>query len=168
MDSLSLEKDTLWEQLASIERQLQSVKEESLARGRKIEELKAKSVAKLAKAKSDTEAFISSYRADAEAANIGAKEISIAAEVKLSCVLDHARQQFRRETLKEVHARGFNLSANIERAKTLEEEAATLLSDEDGSANGSDSGGGEDEVLMEETPGGATPEDAAAEDVAPK
>nr|XP_016454803.1 PREDICTED: uncharacterized protein LOC107778984 [Nicotiana tabacum] len=91
MDNLASEKETLREKLASFERQFQSVKEESLARDRKIEELKAKSAAELAKARSDVEVIMSSYRADAEAANARAKEISSAAEVKLSSALDHAR-----------------------------------------------------------------------------
>ncbi|XP_019258963.1 PREDICTED: uncharacterized protein LOC109237157 [Nicotiana attenuata] len=166
MDRLASEKDTLWEQLASIERQLQSVKEESLARSHIIEELEAKSPAELAKAKSDAEAFISSYRADAEASNTRAKEISAVAEVKLSSALDHAKRQSQKEALEEVHARGFDLSADIEKAKTLEEEVAALLSDDEDSASGSKSRGDEDEVPEEEVPEDAAPEDIAAEDVA--
>ncbi|XP_070022359.1 uncharacterized protein [Nicotiana sylvestris] len=141
MDRLALEKDTLQEHLTSIEHQLQRIKEESLSRSRKIEELEAKSVVELAKAKSDAEAFVSSYQDDAEDANTRAKDISAAAEFKLLCSLDHARRQSWRETLEEVHARGFNLSVNIEKAKTLEEEAAALLFDDEDSASGSESGG---------------------------
>ncbi|XP_070018271.1 uncharacterized protein [Nicotiana sylvestris] len=107
--------------------EFQSVKEERLTRSRKIEELEAKFAVELAKAKSEAEAFISSYRDDAEAANTRSKEISTAAEVNLSCSLYHARRQSRRETLEEVHARGFDLSADIEKAKTLEEEVATAF-----------------------------------------
>ncbi|XP_019226654.1 PREDICTED: uncharacterized protein LOC109208087 [Nicotiana attenuata] len=163
MDNLASEKETLREELASLERQFQSVKEESLARGRDIEELKAKSTAELAKARSDADAIMSSYRADAEAAYARAKEISSAAEAKLSNSLDHARRQYWRVTLEEVHARGFDLSNNIERAKILEEEAAALLSDDDDFASGSESGEDEDEVPEDEAL-----EDAAAEDVSPK
>ncbi|XP_070030690.1 uncharacterized protein [Nicotiana sylvestris] len=165
MDSLASGKETLREQLASLERQLRSMKDESVARSLKIEELKAKSAAELAKAKSDDEAIISSYRADAEAANARAKEISFAAEVKLSSALDHARRQSRRETLEEVHVRDFDLSADIERAKTLEEEATALRSDEDDSVSGSESGGEEDEVPEGEALEDVAPEDVAAEDV---
>ncbi|XP_070004676.1 uncharacterized protein [Nicotiana sylvestris] len=168
MDSLSSEKDTLREQLASSERHLQSVKEDNLARGHEIEELKANSVTELSKAKSDAEAFISSYRADAEATNTRAKEISTVAEVKLSCALDHARRQSWRETLEEVHARGFDLSVDIEKAKILEEEAAALLSNDEDSANGSESGEDEYEVPDDEALEDAAPEDATAEDVAPE
>ncbi|XP_070002708.1 uncharacterized protein [Nicotiana sylvestris] len=139
MDSLASEKETIWEQLASLKCQLQSVKEESLAQGRKIEELKAKSAAELAKAKSDAEAIISSYRADTEVANAQEKKISYAAEVKLS-------------------------SAN-----TLEEEVVALLSNDEDSASGSDSRGDEDEDPEDEALENAAPkEDAVAEDVAPE
>nr|XP_016510398.1 PREDICTED: uncharacterized protein LOC107827723 [Nicotiana tabacum] len=72
MDRLASEKDMLRSQLTLIERQLQNVKGESLAHSRKIEELEAKSVAELAKAKFEVEAFVASYRADTEAANIWA------------------------------------------------------------------------------------------------
>ncbi|XP_019226386.1 PREDICTED: uncharacterized protein LOC109207840 [Nicotiana attenuata] len=146
MGRLASEKDTLREQLASNERHLQSVKEESLARSRKIEELEAKSAVELA--------------------NSWAKEISAAAKVKLSCALDHARRQSRRETLKDVYARGFNLSADIKKAKSLEEEAVTLLSVDKDSASGSESGGDEDEVPEGEVPEGKAPEGAAAKVVA--
>ncbi|XP_070013304.1 uncharacterized protein [Nicotiana sylvestris] len=166
MENLVSDKETLREQLASLERQLQSVKEESLSRGHEIEGLKARSAVELAKAKSDAEVIASSYQANAEATNARAKEISTAAEVKLSSELDHARRQSGRVTLEEVHARGFDLSADIERAKILEEEAAALLSDEDDSVSGSESGGDEDEV-----PEGEALDDfasAAAEDMTPK
>ncbi|XP_019253918.1 PREDICTED: uncharacterized protein LOC109232614 [Nicotiana attenuata] len=153
----------LREELKMKEAETLGVKEESLARDCKIGELKAKSAAELAKARSDIEAIISSYRADAEAANARAKEFSSAAEVKLSSALDHARRQSRRVTLGEVHARGFILSADIERARILKEEVAALLSDEDDSASGSKSGGDEDGVLEDEAL-----EDATAEDVTPK
>ncbi|XP_070020680.1 uncharacterized protein [Nicotiana sylvestris] len=168
IDSLASEKDTLREQLASIECQLQSVKEVSLARGRQIEDLKAKSVAELPKAKSDAATFISSYRVDVEAANTREKEISDVAKVKLSCALDHARRLSRRETLEEVHARGFDLSADIEKEKTLEEEAATLLSNDKDLASGSDSGGDEDEDPEDKALEDAAPKDATAGDVAPE
>ncbi|XP_019241609.1 PREDICTED: centrosomal protein of 63 kDa-like [Nicotiana attenuata] len=156
MDRLASEKDTLRAQLTSIDCQLQSVKEESLALAQKIEELEAKLAVEHAKAKS--EALVASYRVDAEGANIRAQEIYVGAEVKLSCAVDHARRQSHRETLEEEHARGFNLSADIESAKALEDEASALLSDDENSASGSQSARDEDEA----------PEEAAPEDVAPK
>ncbi|XP_019225901.1 PREDICTED: flagellar attachment zone protein 1-like [Nicotiana attenuata] len=162
MDNLASEKETLREQLDSLERQFQSVKEEILARYRKIGELKAKSAGELAKAISDTEAIMSSYRGDAEVANAQAKEISSAAEVKLSSALDHARQQSRRVTLEEVRACGFDLSADIEREKILEEEVATLLSNEGDSSSGSESGGDKVEVSEDEALEDATTEDVTS------
>ncbi|XP_070030097.1 uncharacterized protein [Nicotiana sylvestris] len=89
MDNLASGKETLREHLASLEHQLRGVKEESLARGLKIEELKTRSPAELAKAKSDAVAIITLYRADAEAANVREKEISYTAEAKLSSTLEH-------------------------------------------------------------------------------
>ncbi|XP_070020267.1 uncharacterized protein [Nicotiana sylvestris] len=159
MDSLASEKDTLREQLASLKRQLQSMKEDSLARGCKVEELKAKSTAELAKAKSDAEAIISSYRANAEVANARAKEIFAMAEVKLSCAVDHARRQSRKETLEE--------------GEDFGRRGCHFAFYEDDSASGSESGGYEDEVPEEEasedaTPEDVAPEDAATEDMAPK
>ncbi|XP_070013169.1 uncharacterized protein [Nicotiana sylvestris] len=168
INDLRVELTKAFQERAEFFEQLQSVKEESLARGCKIEDLKAKSAAELAKAKSDAEAIMSSYRADAEAANTRAKEIASAAEVKLSSALDHARRQSRRVTLEEVYARGLDFSADIERAKILEEEVAALLSDEDDLASGSESGGDEDVLPEGEALEDATPEDAAAEDMTPK
>ncbi|XP_070047193.1 uncharacterized protein [Nicotiana tomentosiformis] len=136
MDRLTSEKET----------------EEKLDRAQKVEELETRLAAELARATSEAEALVASYRADTEAANTRAKEISNAAEVRLSCVAEHTRRQSRRETLKEVHARGFDLTADIENAKVLEDEAGALLSDEEDSASGSESGD-EDEA----------PEDAAPE-----
>nr|XP_009770233.1 PREDICTED: testis-specific gene 10 protein-like [Nicotiana sylvestris] len=71
------QKGELVEQLRE---ELKMQEEEILARSRKIEELEAKSAAEIAKAKSDAEALVSSYRVDVEASNTRAKEISVAAD----------------------------------------------------------------------------------------
>ncbi|XP_070045774.1 uncharacterized protein [Nicotiana tomentosiformis] len=126
---------------------------ENLARAQKVEELETRLAAELARATSEVEALVASYRAYAEAANTQAKEISDAAEVRLSRVAEHARRQSRRETLEEVHARGFDLTAEIESAKVLEDEAGAFLSDDEDSVSGSENGGDKDEA----------PEDAAPE-----
>ncbi|XP_070045985.1 uncharacterized protein [Nicotiana tomentosiformis] len=120
---------------------------------RKVEELETRLATELARATSEAEALVASYRADAEAANTRAKEFSDAAEVRLFCVAEHARRQSRRETLQEVHARGFDLTTDIESAKVSEDEAGALLSDDEDSASGSENGGDEDKA----------PEDAAPE-----
>ena len=49
----------------------------------------------------------------------------------MSNALDHARRQSRRMTFEKIHARGFDLSADIEADEALEEEATALLTDED-------------------------------------
>nr|XP_009768929.1 PREDICTED: uncharacterized protein LOC104219876 [Nicotiana sylvestris] len=92
MENLASEKETLREQLSSLEHQLRGAKEESLARGLEIEELKARSAAEMAKVKSDVATIMASYRADAEADNARAREISSTSEAKLSSTLDHARR----------------------------------------------------------------------------
>ncbi|XP_070031668.1 uncharacterized protein [Nicotiana tomentosiformis] len=152
MDRLASEKDAVRAQLSSVECQLQSMKEENLARAEKVEKLETRLAAELARATSEAEALVASYRADAKATNTRAKEIPDA-EVRLSRIAEHARRQSRRETLEEVHAHDFDLMADIESAKVLEDEDEALLSDDEDSASGSENGGDEDEA----------PEDAAPE-----
>ncbi|XP_070050018.1 uncharacterized protein [Nicotiana tomentosiformis] len=96
MDRLASEKDAVRAQLSSVERQLQSVKVENLDRAQKVKELETRLAAELARATSEAEVLVASYRADAKAANTWAKENSDAAEVRLSRVADHARHQSRR------------------------------------------------------------------------
>ncbi|XP_019237444.1 PREDICTED: uncharacterized protein LOC109217636 [Nicotiana attenuata] len=133
------------------------MKEESLAQAKKIDELETRLSADLEKAaseakrvKADADVVVAVYRADAEAANAQAKEISDAAQVRSSCVAEHAKCQSRRETLEEIHARGFDLSADIENAKVLEAEAKAFLSDDDDAGSASGSENGEDEEVPEE------------------
>ncbi|XP_070023169.1 uncharacterized protein [Nicotiana sylvestris] len=146
MDCLASEKDTAQAQLTSVECQLQIIREESLDRAKKIEELETRLVAELAKAafvakkaKADMEAVMAVYQADAKATNAQAKEIFDAAQVRLSRATKHAKCHSQRETLEEVHARGFYLTVNIENAKVLEAKAEAFLSDDDdsGSVSGS-------------------------------
>ncbi|XP_070029132.1 uncharacterized protein [Nicotiana sylvestris] len=77
-------------------------------------------------------------------------------------------RQPQRETFQEVHTRGFDLSVDIEKAKTLDDEATALLSDDEDSSSGSKSGGDEHEAPKEEVPEDTAPEDAAPEDMASK
>ncbi|XP_070029431.1 nuclear localization sequence-binding protein-like [Nicotiana sylvestris] len=142
----------------------QSVKEESLARGREIEELKAKSIAELAKTKSDAEAIISSYRADAEEINAQAKEISSATEVKLSSALDQPGDGPGEKPSRRCMLAASISRPDIEKTKTSEEKAATFISNDEDSTSGSDSGKDKDEDPEDEAH-----EDAAAEgDTAPE
>ncbi|XP_070025727.1 uncharacterized protein [Nicotiana sylvestris] len=77
MDRLASEKDTARAQLSLSERQLQSMKEKSLARAKKIEELGTRLAVELAKPtfeagriKAESEAMVAVYRADAEVAQV--------------------------------------------------------------------------------------------------
>ncbi|XP_019257798.1 PREDICTED: uncharacterized protein LOC109236019 [Nicotiana attenuata] len=130
------------------------MKEKSLEQAKKIEELQARLDTEIAAAKSeaetvkaDAEAIVAVYRPDAEAAQARAKEVSDAAQARAYWVAEHAKCQSRRETLEEIHARGFNLAVEIKNAKELEAEAKALLSSDDddfGSVSGSESGGDPD------------------------
>ena len=138
MDRLASEKDAVRAQLSSVKHQLQSVKEENLAQAQKVKELKTRLTAELARATSEVEALMAAYRADAE--------------VRLSRVAEHARRQSRRETLEEVHARGFDLTDDIKSAKVLEDEVGVFFSDNEDSGSGSENGGDEDEAPEDVAP----------------
>ncbi|XP_070035233.1 uncharacterized protein [Nicotiana tomentosiformis] len=123
MDRLAAEKKTARAQLSSTENQLQVMKEKSLVQVRKIEELEARLASELAKAKFDAkqakanaDAFVAVYRADAEAAQVQAREVAETAKTRAHWVAELAKFQSRRETLEEIHARGFDLTEEIKRA----------------------------------------------------
>nr|XP_016463228.1 PREDICTED: uncharacterized protein LOC107786288 [Nicotiana tabacum] len=95
--------------------------------------------------KVNDDAMVAVYRSDAEAAQVRAKEVAEAAQARANWVAEHAKCQSRRETLKEIHARGFDLTAEIENAKELEAEARVLAfpdDDDSGSMSGFESGEG--------------------------
>nr|XP_016476964.1 PREDICTED: uncharacterized protein LOC107798470 [Nicotiana tabacum] len=85
---------------------------------------------------------IAMYRADVEAAQMQLREASD----RERWIIDSTKCQSRKETLKKIYARGFDLSEEIARAKVLEAEARQLASfddeddDEEGSRGGSDEG----------------------------
>ncbi|XP_070046158.1 uncharacterized protein [Nicotiana tomentosiformis] len=151
MDRLALEKETAWAQLTSAETQLRAAKERAKVQAKKVEELQsqlsaavsdrenlakelevAKSVVLVVKA--DADEMVSQYKAEAEAAQDRTKDI-----------VEHAKWQSRREALKEIHARGFDLSTEIESAKGLEAEVKKLSYPEDEEvsecSSGSEGGG---------------------------
>nr|XP_016445726.1 PREDICTED: uncharacterized protein LOC107770911 [Nicotiana tabacum] len=152
MDRLASEKETAQTQLASAEAQLRSLKEKSLVQAKKIEEFQSR----LSSANSDRErlatelaansdALVVVYQSDAEVAHVRTKEVVEAAQAQANWVVDHAKCQSRRETLEEIHARGFDLTAEIEKAKELEVEARVLAfpdDDDTRSVSGSKSEGG--------------------------
>ncbi|XP_070042574.1 uncharacterized protein [Nicotiana tomentosiformis] len=160
MDRLAAENKIVQAQPLSTASQLQGIKEKSVVQARTIEELEARLVSELAKAKSDAEeakanadAFVAVYQADAEAAQVQAREVSETAKTRAQWVGELAKCRSRRETLEEIHARGFDLTKEIKRAKELKADAEALASDDDddGSKSGSDSG--EEHDGEETTPG---------------
>ncbi|XP_070057670.1 uncharacterized protein [Nicotiana tomentosiformis] len=111
MDSLAAKKETARAQLSSTANQLQVMKGKSSVQARKIEELEARLASKLAKAKSDAEkakanadAFMVVYQADAESAQVQAKESAETAEARAHWVAELVKYRSRRETLKEIHS----------------------------------------------------------------
>ncbi|XP_070040124.1 uncharacterized protein [Nicotiana tomentosiformis] len=162
MDHLASEKEAARAQLASVEAQLRSSKERALVQVKNIEEFQSRLgsvtsdrerlASELAAAKSEAEiamanagAMMAIYRSDAEAAQVRVKEVAEASQARENWVAEHAKYQSRRETLEEIHARGFDLTAEIENAKELEAEARVLAfpdDDDTKSMSGSESEGG--------------------------
>ncbi|XP_070035964.1 uncharacterized protein [Nicotiana tomentosiformis] len=162
MDRLPSEKETARTQLTSAEVQLRNLKEKTLVQAKNIEEFQSRLgsmtsdrerlASELAAAKSEAEiamanadAMVAVYRYDVEAAQVRAKDVAEAAQARANWVAEHAKFQSRRETLEEIHARGFALSVEIENAKELEAEAKVLAFPDDddiGSMSGSESEGG--------------------------
>ncbi|XP_019231074.1 PREDICTED: early endosome antigen 1-like [Nicotiana attenuata] len=138
-DSMALERDALRGELTSTQNLLLDAKEEA----HKFEVLHAESAVALSSAKSEDDELISSYRKDAAAANARPREISNKAELKLARALTYAQLEARRQAFEEVHAKGFDLSTEIEEAKALEEELAAPTTSDEGSS--SSSGSSEDE-----------------------
>ncbi|XP_070055392.1 uncharacterized protein [Nicotiana tomentosiformis] len=160
MDRFAAEKETARAQLSSIESQLKGMKEKSPAQARKIEELEARLASKVAKAKSEGEnanaeadAIVAFYRADAEAAQVQARETSETAQTRAYWIAELPRCQSRRETLEDIHPLGFDLTNEIAKAREHEAEVGALAtSDDDRSKSGSENE--EDLDVEEASPGG--------------
>ncbi|XP_019238874.1 PREDICTED: cingulin-like [Nicotiana attenuata] len=116
MERLASEKDAARAQLSLAESQLQGIKEERSAQAKKIEELEARLAAEHAKVKSEAE----KVKADAEAA-----------QNRAFWIAELTKCQYRRETLEEIHARGFDLTDDSRKAKELEDDAKALASSDD-------------------------------------
>ncbi|XP_070049291.1 uncharacterized protein [Nicotiana tomentosiformis] len=127
------------------------MKEKSSAQVKKIEELEARLASELAKAKSDAEeakaeayGIVTVYRADAEAAQVQAREVAETAKTRAYWIAELTKCQSRRETLEAIHARGFDLTGEIIKASEHEAKAGTMASsdddDDDGSKSGSENG----------------------------
>ncbi|XP_070040736.1 uncharacterized protein [Nicotiana tomentosiformis] len=134
------------------ESQLQGMREKISIQAKKIEELKARLASKLAKAKSEAEkakaeaeVIVAVYRDNAEAAQVQAREAAETAQTRAYWIGKLAKCPSRRETLKEIHARGFDLTNEIVKARDHEAEAGALATsdnddDDDGSKSGSENG----------------------------
>ncbi|XP_070041208.1 uncharacterized protein [Nicotiana tomentosiformis] len=163
IDRLDVEKETILAKLLSADIQLRSVKQKGLAQAKRIEDLETQ----LAEAKAEVESSkvmadksIVVYRADAEAAQMEARETADTANIRAHWVAELSKCRSRREILEEIHARGFDLAEEIKRVKELEVEAEALASDDDyddddkGSKSGSEDGGEHDgeETSLDDNP----------------
>ncbi|XP_070040497.1 uncharacterized protein [Nicotiana tomentosiformis] len=163
MDYFDAEKETARAQLSSVESQRQGMKERSLTQARKIEELEARLASELAKAKYEAEkakaemdVIVAVYRADAEAAQVQAREAYESTHTRAYWIAELAKCQSRRETLEEIHARGFDLTNGIAKARNHEAESGALATSDDDDDDGSKSGSenGEDLDVEEAAPEG--------------
>ncbi|XP_070047148.1 uncharacterized protein [Nicotiana tomentosiformis] len=146
LDRLAAEKETILTKLLSVDVQLRSAKQKGSVQAKKIEELETR----LAEAKEEVESSkvladksIAVYRVEAEAAQMEARKVAKTADTRAHWVAELAKCRSRRETVEEIHARGFNLTEDVTKAKELKAEAEALASDDDdddGSKSGSEDG----------------------------
>ncbi|XP_070050807.1 uncharacterized protein [Nicotiana tomentosiformis] len=163
MDRFVAEKEIARAQLSSVKSQLRGMKEKSSAQAKTIEELEARLVSELAKAKSkaekakaEAEAIVAVYQADAEAAQVQAREAAETAQTRAHWIAELAKCQSRRETLEEIHARGFDLTDEIIKVKEHKADGRALASSDDNDDDGSKSGTENGEYLDREE---ASPEE---------
>ncbi|XP_070035340.1 uncharacterized protein [Nicotiana tomentosiformis] len=142
IDRLAAEKETILTNLLSVDVQLRNVKQKDSAQAKRIEELETQ----LAEAKAEVESSkiladksIAVYQANAEAAQMEAREAADTADTRAHWISELSKCRSRSETLEEIHVRGFDLTEEIKKAKELEAEAEALASDgddDDGSKSG--------------------------------
>ncbi|XP_070039317.1 uncharacterized protein [Nicotiana tomentosiformis] len=120
------------------ESQLQGMKKKSSAQEKKIVELEARLASELAKAKSEAEkakaeadAIVVVYRHDAEAAQVQEREATETTQIRAYWIAKLTKGQSRRETLEEIHTRGFDLTNEIIKARENEADAGALASSDD-------------------------------------
>ncbi|XP_070042498.1 protein WEAK CHLOROPLAST MOVEMENT UNDER BLUE LIGHT 1-like [Nicotiana tomentosiformis] len=146
LDRLAAKKETILTKLLSADVQLRSVKQKGSAQAKKIEELEIRLAEAKAEVKSSkvlADKSIAVYQVDTEAAQMEAREAVDTADARAHWVAELAKCRSRKETLEEIHARGFDLTEEIKRVKELEVEAEALASDDDddgGSKSGSEDG----------------------------
>ncbi|XP_070035198.1 uncharacterized protein [Nicotiana tomentosiformis] len=162
MDHFAAEKETALSQLSSVESQLRGMKEKNSIQAKQIEELEARLASELAKDKSEAnkakveaEAIAVIYQADVEAAQVQARQAAETAQTRAHWIVELAKCQSRRETLEEIHARGFDLTDEIIKARECEDDAGALASSDDDDYADSNSGSesGEDLNGEEVAPG---------------
>ncbi|XP_070051592.1 autophagy-related protein 23-like isoform X1 [Nicotiana tomentosiformis] len=151
IDRLAAEKENILTKLLSADVQLRNVKQKVSVQAKKIDELeirRAEAKAEVESSKVLADKSIAVYRADVEAAQVEAREAAKIAEARAHWVAELFKCRSRRETLEKIHARGFDLTEEVRKAKELEAKAEALASDDDDDDNddGSKSGseGGED------------------------
>ncbi|XP_019231641.1 PREDICTED: uncharacterized protein LOC109212444 [Nicotiana attenuata] len=183
MDQLATEKEDVKAQLALAKAQLRGAKAKGLAQARKVEGLEAE----LAKARTEAaqaKAEAAQAKVEAEKTKVAAdKSITIymreaaAVQAELTEASDRTRRsnelaecRARRETLEEIHARGFDLAEEIAEAQARETDARFLVSsnDEDMVSGSGDGESEEDSPEWEEAPEDKAPEDDAPGDMASK
>ncbi|XP_070017475.1 uncharacterized protein [Nicotiana sylvestris] len=158
MDLLASEKETSKVELSSVENQLQVAKDKADKWSQLNDDLRAQLSSVVAewdvlgmeyealKSKLDTtsvdaEEMVAQYKADVEAS-----------KTRLKTKDEYVKWLSWRETLKEIHARGFDLSAKIKESKTLAIEAKELYEHEgvEGSKGSEGSDGSSDESSPDE------------------
>ncbi|XP_019259880.1 PREDICTED: ankyrin repeat domain-containing protein 24-like [Nicotiana attenuata] len=118
MDRLVAEKEAVKAQLASAEAQLRGIEAKGLAQAREIKELEAE-LAKARTKAAHAKAEAAQTKAEAEKTNVAADKL-----ISIYC-------QARRETLEEIHDRGFNLAEEIAEAQARETDARFLISSDE-------------------------------------
>ncbi|XP_070008473.1 uncharacterized protein [Nicotiana sylvestris] len=130
MDHLAAEKEVALDKLSSAEVQLRGIIEKNSAQAKRVEELEpalAEAKAEAEETKIATDKSITVYLADVEAAQTQLREASDR-ERRSN---DMAKWKSRRETLEEIHTRGFDLSKEITQANALEADVRFLVSSDD-------------------------------------
>ncbi|XP_019245160.1 PREDICTED: calpastatin-like [Nicotiana attenuata] len=143
MDRLAAENEASSAKLTSSEAQLWGSKEKNSAQAREIDELEVKlaaAKAEVGKTKVAADRTIVVYVADAEAAQTQLREAADQEQQSNNL----AKCQSRRETLKGIHARGYDFSEKIAQAKALDADARFLVSSDDADDDDEGSQGGSD------------------------
>ncbi|XP_070048866.1 tropomyosin-like [Nicotiana tomentosiformis] len=162
MDLLASDRDTTQAKLSSVEVQLRVAKDKADTRAQRNEDLQAQLRSAVAERDALGKEFeITRFRLEITSTDVDKmvaqdKDDVEVAEARLKTTAKYVRRLFRRETLEEIHSRGFNLSAEIDEAERLKVKAKKLAEPQgekgsEGSeesegldSSGDESGSGED------------------------